>query len=150
MRAVLEATGSNYVGVDVSTDMLRAGATSAVLQGDAMRLPFRDGTFTAVVCVRLLHHLADRASRTALVRELVRVSAGLVVLSFWDAASLHAWRRRAGLRRSVHPDRRTAVSRREIEELFEAAGAPVVGYRHSLRFVSPQTFAAACKVAVRR
>ncbi|TDC63004.1 class I SAM-dependent methyltransferase [Actinomadura sp. GC306] len=59
------------VGLDASGTLLRAHPGPRV-QGDARRLPFRDGTFDAVVAVNMLHHLPDP---TAALREAHRVLA---------------------------------------------------------------------------
>jgi SAM-dependent methyltransferase len=140
-----------YVGLDVSSSMLAAaraqsghaahGAT--FLAGDAARLPFRDDSFDAVVCCRLLHHLAERAAAARVVAELVRVSRGLVIASFWDAGSLPAWRRR--LLPGARPPRRHARARTELAALFSEAGAEVLGFAHTLRFVTRQAFVVARK-----
>lgn len=47
------------VGVDISHRLLRHSASPAV-QGDALRLPFRDGAFSLVVAAALFHHLPGR------------------------------------------------------------------------------------------
>lgn len=139
---------ARYCGLDVSPAML-AGARgldpSALLRGDAARLPFRDASFDAVVCCRLLHHLREDAALERVLRELVRVTRALVVASFWDAASLPEWRRRAlpGARAA----RRFARSKEELERLLRAAGARVVEWRHTARFFSRQTFVVARKDA---
>ncbi|TYB38855.1 class I SAM-dependent methyltransferase [Actinomadura chibensis] len=54
------------VGLDASAVLLRAHRPPRV-RADALRLPFRDGTFGAAVAVNLLHHLDDpgRALREA-------------------------------------------------------------------------------------
>ena len=39
------------------------------------------------------------------------------------------------------------MSKRTLRHIFESAGAEVVGFHHSLRFVSQQTFAVALKRA---
>lgn len=144
LRGALEATGARYVGVELSADMQRhADDGSGLVRGDARHLPFADRTFDAVVCCRLLHHLRHDEERAALLAELVRVSRAWVLVSFWDAASWHAWRRRRGLRRAAHPDHRQPLERGHLRALLEAAGADPIAYRHSLRFVSPQAFVAA-------
>ncbi|HEX6882882.1 MAG TPA: class I SAM-dependent methyltransferase [Planctomycetota bacterium] len=144
LAPVLAAHGRT-VGLDVSPAMLaearraeRSG--TAWLAGDVLHLPFRDGSFDAVVCCRLLHHLEPSALEQAL-RELVRVSRGLVIASFWDAGSLPALRR-AWLGARPRETRR-AVSRAVLSELLERCGAEVVGWKHSLRFLSRQAFVAA-------
>lgn len=143
---VLAARGPT-VGLDVSPAMLaearRADRTGTNwLAGDVLRLPFRDGSFDAVVCCRLLHHLEQPALEQA-VRELVRVSRGLVLASFWDAGSLPALRR-AWLGARPRETRR-AVPRALLAELLARSGAEVVGWKHSLRFLSRQAFVAARK-----
>lgn len=137
------------VGLDVSASMLaeaRASlARARILRGDVTRLPFRDSTFDAVVCCRLLHHLAEPAALETVLRELVRVTRGLVIASFWDAGSWPAWRARVFA--SARPPRRWARSRPELARALALAGADVVGWKHSLRFASRQAFVAARKCA---
>jgi SAM-dependent methyltransferase len=150
MRSVLERRSMRYVGVDVSMSMLREAqrfAGDGLMQAAVERLPFQDESFEVVVCCRLLHHLQEPEQIEAVVQELVRVSHRLVIASFWDSASLHALRRRVGLRRSEGSRGRRAVSKRTLRHIFESAGAEVIGFHHSLRFVSQQTFAVAVKRA---
>jgi SAM-dependent methyltransferase len=80
--------GAHVVAVDLSADelpgvagMLRAmshagegahGAMGAVVRGDALRLPFPDGSFTRVVASEILEHVPDDAGA---MREIVRVLA---------------------------------------------------------------------------
>ena len=93
--------------------------------------------------INKLMHAMHRPVYEARLRELVRVSRRYVVASFFDRQSFHAWRKRhRGQRRPGRPGR-TARSREQIEEAFGLAGARVVGYEHSLRFWSQQTFAIA-------
>jgi ubiquinone/menaquinone biosynthesis C-methylase UbiE len=49
-----------------------AGNVTAV-QGDATDLPFPDGSFTAVVCMTMLHHLPSTAAQDRLFAEAWRV-----------------------------------------------------------------------------
>ncbi|MGF1632680.1 MAG: class I SAM-dependent methyltransferase [Phycisphaerae bacterium] len=51
------------------------------VQADALRLPFADGSFDAVVCSTFLHHLPDDASAIRLLREMDRVCRGRLVLA---------------------------------------------------------------------
>jgi SAM-dependent methyltransferase len=150
LRSVLERRGMRYVGTDVSPSMLAEAATArdaSLVRADAERLPFVEDSFDVVVCCRLLHHLQDEEVLESVVRELVRVSARMVIASFWDSASWHAWRRRMGLRRDEGPRGRRAVSKRTLRRVFDEAGAGIVGFHHSFRFVSQQTFAVALKRA---
>ena len=156
LRATLARRG-RYVGLDVSAPMLAAARSEAradaaesageleLVLGDVERLPFRDDSFDAVVCCRLLHHLVEREALARVLRELVRVSRGLVIASFWDAASLPAWRRRVFAAR--RPARRHARPRTELVAALAQAGAEAIDFRHSLRFVSRQAFVVARKRA---
>ncbi len=145
LRSLLSGLGLPYVAVDAALAMLAQDRPSRVLQASVHELPFRDDSFELVVCCRLLHHLREEATVAAAVRELVRVSGAWVIASFWDAASLHAWRRRRGLRAQRPLDSRVSISKRLLSGVFGQAGAEVVAFRHSLRFVSQQTFLLARK-----
>ncbi|MCY2959736.1 MAG: methyltransferase domain-containing protein [Planctomycetota bacterium] len=150
LRGVLERRGMRYVGADVSPAMLAeaaGGKDAALVLADAERLPFAEDSFDVVVCCRLLHHLQDEDVLESVVRELVRVSSRMVIASFWDSASWHAWRRRVGLRRGEGPRGRRAVSKRVLRRVFDESGAGIVDFHHSFRFVSQQTFAVALKRA---
>jgi len=150
LASVLERRGMRYVGADVSSSMLGEASqnpNAALVLADAERLPFADDSFDVVVCCRLLHHLQEEDVLESVVSELVRVSARMVIASFWDSASWHAWRRRVGLRRSEGPRGRRAVSKRMLRRVFEESGAELVDFHHSFRFVSQQTFAVALKRA---
>lgn len=142
LRPFLASRGT-YVALDASSSMLRQVDCERRALGSAWRLPLADHSVDVVVCCRLLHHVRDADERRALIGELSRVSRGLVLASFWDAASWHALRRRAGWRRASHPDSRVAIDRRVIADEFDQAGARPLGFAHSLRWVSPQTFLAA-------
>ncbi|HYP24202.1 MAG TPA: ubiquinone/menaquinone biosynthesis methyltransferase [Actinomycetota bacterium] len=56
----LEGAGHRVVGVDFSMGMLREARTDAPLfQGDALRLPLRDGSVDAVTCGFALRNVTD-------------------------------------------------------------------------------------------
>lgn len=72
------------VALDRCADFLAlAGPNDPVLlrcAGDALQLPFPSDTFDAVVSLQTLHHLSD-GQAVAAIREMVRVSKGLVMIS---------------------------------------------------------------------
>lgn len=102
-------------------------------------LPFADDAFAGAMCMRLLQHIATPAERVTILTELNRVTAGPIVVSFFDACSLQHFRRRLrpilGKRRSG----RFAVSRQGFRQELADAGLEVVAMRSLLRFVGEQT-----------
>jgi SAM-dependent methyltransferase len=151
LTRVLAARAELYVGVDVSRDMLQAARTvfsqrgerASVVEADARALPFPAGRFDVVVACRFLHHLHDESALRAAIGELTRVSSDVVIASFWDERSLPGWRRKLGLKRAEGPLGRVATTRERIEKLFDEAGADVVAWHATLRYVAQQTFVAA-------
>ena len=104
-------------GVDASRAMLAAARRQPrvpVAQADALRLPFRDGSFDAVLCVALLEFCARPAE---LLAELARVSRGRIALLTLNPRSYLGLRRRAAgwkghpIFRRVRPHTRAAVRR---------------------------------------
>ena len=56
-----------------------------LLIGDALALPFQCGTFDAVLCIALLHHISSEARRVACLREVMRVlrEGGQALVTVW-------------------------------------------------------------------
>uniref|UniRef100_A0A6V1RY07 Methyltransferase type 11 domain-containing protein n=1 Tax=Heterosigma akashiwo TaxID=2829 RepID=A0A6V1RY07_HETAK len=52
---------------------------------DALKLPYRDNTFDAVICVAVLHHLSTEVHRINALKELVRITrpGGLIEIQVW-------------------------------------------------------------------
>ena len=147
LHPVLSPGGARYLGVDLSPTMLAEHpAARRCVRASIERLPLRDRSVDLVVCCRLLHHLAEEAARRALVAELARVSARHLLLSFWDAASWPALRRRLGLRA---PGGRAPIAKGHLRELLAGEGFELVGFEHSFRFLSMQAFAIAARPSPR-
>jgi SAM-dependent methyltransferase len=72
------------IGVDISPDMLavavksHVGSTFTFVQGDATRLPLRDGVFDCVVMSGGIHHVNDRHRLFAEVARILRPGGALV------------------------------------------------------------------------
>lgn len=144
-RAMLTATDEAWqVGVradDTAAHTATRTIAPARVEGSVFQLPFVSRAFDLVVSCRLLHHLVSPEDRRAALVELARVARGHVVMSYWDATSWHAWRRRTrGPLRRVGHDTRVAVTARELDADLAAVGLAPVARAHSLRFVSPQTW----------
>ena len=85
-----EPSEKRVVAVEPSVAMLRQRPdrrTSAV-QGDAMELPFRNGSFDASMAILTVHHWPDK--RTGL-SELCRVSRRRIVIFTWDPGHPGFW-----------------------------------------------------------
>jgi hypothetical protein len=58
---VLAGTAPELAAIEIDPTLARATRhrvpAARVVQGDATRMPFADGTFSAVVCLTMLHHL---------------------------------------------------------------------------------------------
>lgn len=131
--------GGAPVHCDRSISMLHATATERLrVCASAHCLPFRDGAFAGVLCMRLLHHIADQTERRWILSELRRVSSGPLIVSFFHSYSVqHARRVLARLLGKRHSGRcavRYAVFRRDLE----AAGYEIVVARPLARFISEQ------------
>jgi hypothetical protein len=136
MSAMLPAPA---VLVDRAREMLvAAGPGRPRACASVHALPFGDGAFAGVLCHRLLQHIATPAERIDILTELRRVSAGPVVVSFFDACSLQhlrrLLRRRLGKRRSG----RHAVRMGAFLAECRAAGLEPVAVRPLRRFVAEQ------------
>ena len=120
-----------YVGLDfhpTTLDIARAWQPDATLvRGDALRLPFGDGSFDVAVCQMALHHF-DAADATTILKELDRVSRrGWVVADLLRRRRALAWITLFTLfsEPMVKHDARTSVRqawrRREVEALCRDA-----------------------------
>ena len=74
--------------VDISREMMNLArgrydteTFQGLLQGDIAALPFSDGAFDATVTLGFMHRVPERIKRAAM-RELIRVTRGVLVISF--------------------------------------------------------------------
>jgi ubiquinone/menaquinone biosynthesis C-methylase UbiE len=128
LASVVAGRAKRIVAADVSEAMMELArpvyATVAGFEGfrvaDAEELPFGDGEFEVVVCLRLLHRV-PQSLRRKMVRELARVSSNLVILSLGIVDP--AQQLRSGLRQQLVPGTpiRVPCSPKEARELFEEA-----------------------------
>ncbi|MBI4577592.1 MAG: class I SAM-dependent methyltransferase [Planctomycetes bacterium] len=91
------------------------------VNGSALALPFRDGSFDAVFSARLAHHLPDSLERDRYIHEVARVSRRWVVMTFFDEFSLKNVVR--VLRRPFNRKRpKVAISTTGLHAVAAAAG----------------------------
>jgi SAM-dependent methyltransferase len=147
MTVLLARLGFRPAAADVSPAMVdlarqrfaREGVEVKVEQRDLEATGWPDGAFDNVFSFRFFHHLPTDAQRRTVARELCRVAARRVIVSYLDARSW-TWRKRAletrltGKRFGKHP-----LAPRAMAALFEEAGfRPVADHArlplvHSLR-----------------
>lgn len=144
LRTAIEHGDRTWVGLDASLAMLRevtSAKAAARLRGEVEHLPFRDSVFAAVVANRLLHHFHSAEDLRRVLSELLRVSAGPVLVSYWNAASIPAWRRRLGLSKSEGPSGRVAHSTNLLRQIASELNSELLGTRHVLPLFSQQSYA---------
>lgn len=111
-----EMAGCGWLGVDVSPAMAKlasAAGKGRTLVADAAKLPFGEGIFPFLVCVRLLHRIQDREARLGILRELARVSKGPLLLTYytkWNLRGIQRWLR------GKHPGLSLGQIRGELKE----------------------------------
>jgi len=114
------------VMLDAARDQIGDDPRFTVMQGHAAELPFPDGSFDAVVCIRVIHHLSD--PRPAIV-EFARVlrPGGVLVLEYANKRNLKMI---AGymLRREPESPFASGVQRHHGVTLFRDRG-----HRHTSR-----------------
>ena len=91
---LLRSLAAGYVGLDRDRHMLRdsrsrfiADGASSFVRGNALRLPFRDGSYSAVVMVRVYHRLGDPPTALAEARRMI-APGGKMVLAVFPRPSL--------------------------------------------------------------
>lgn len=118
------APGNRYVGVDLTPAMLarvpRAPLDLALVQGDAMRLPFADGAFDCVVLHLIVAVVPAPARCLAEAARVLRPGGTALVLDKFLRRG-----ERAPLRRALNLLSRRIATRLDVvlEELLEAVPA---------------------------
>lgn len=155
LEPLLRKKGYRVTGADYSAHMIRAAegaylqqsgqtalpADVRFLRQDVMATDFADRDFDAVICNRLLHHYPTADVRRDVLRELARISRGVVVISYFTNFAFSAMRfhLKYKLRRQVPTDR-VPIWYRELERDITAAGLVRTG-TWPVRFgLSPQTY----------
>jgi SAM-dependent methyltransferase len=105
-------------------------------QASAFLVPKADNFVECVFSIRLLHHIAHRQDRLAILREFKRVSSSAIIISLWVDGNYRAIRQQ---RRSLRPGPsgdRYVISRSVIEHEFEECGLNIVGRVDFLKYYS--------------
>jgi SAM-dependent methyltransferase len=131
---MLQLARARSAGTRVSTVEGRRPTT--FVAADALHLPFAEGSFDAVVCIRLLHHLPSGRLRVDALRELARVSGRYVVVTFFDY--MNVWVLRQAWRRLRGKVKLSAIPLARCQAEAARAGLRFVRSEHVLRGVSEE------------
>ena len=94
----LRERGGEVLTSDLSTEMIRRtrerfGAPGAAANA-TLGLPFKDGSFDAVVSIRFFHHLHAPEARAAVLSEFARTTSRWAIVSFYRESGLHLAQRK--------------------------------------------------------
>lgn len=157
LTTALVDAGFQVTGADVSRHMIeraqlawqsacterpeRCGKAQFAIQ-DIMQTSFPDGYFDAVVCNRLFHHFNEPAMRCAALAELRRITAGPVVVFYFDRFAIDTIRM-ASLRALFGKYRRDRIpiSSRKFAAEAASVGLELDRVLWTRRGISPQAYA---------
>jgi len=128
----------NLVGCDISKNMIneaRGKPYDGFVIGDIKKLPFEDNSFELVVCIRLFHHFELEEIKTS-IDELLRVSSGFILFSFYKPVRAHRFFREI---RRLPPRIKTFEEKEIISHLYNKAhilySKSLIPLIHSQQFV---------------
>jgi len=85
-------------------------------------LPFKEGIFPILLCMRFWHHVHDPAERKAILGYFSHVTSGWVILSYYQGNSLHRVQRRFRRKLKKSPTRIKMISRERFYDEIKGAG----------------------------
>ncbi len=113
------------------------GQVRVATLANGLELPFRDASFDGVLSVRLAHHLEGGARFEKYLREILRVSRGAVILTYFSSRSLKNRVRnvsvrlgRRGPKKSVDPETVRAIADRAGFDVEETVPLSRLGSGH--------------------
>lgn len=123
---LVKSLGAEYVGVDLSPDMLAMGKRKYkkinLKVADAEKLPFKDETFDVVVCRGLVHHLPSPKKGCQEARRVLK-KGGYFVVSEPHSNTLLYFVRKLYYKMSSHfSDSHKSFRREEFLELLKKSG----------------------------
>lgn len=140
--------GQQVTGCDISPQMLKQaglklstfGDKVNLLPGDIKHLPFEDGSFDLVSCVRLFGHFPS-ADRIVTLRELSRVSSRWVLIQYFFETSLTRLKRR--IKRHLlrtYPGVNYPVVAKQLDQEIKDAGLTERSRAWCRRYYSEEVF----------
>jgi SAM-dependent methyltransferase len=142
LTPLLAPVSSLLVSCDYSPAMLRQFRSARgrpCLVGSAFDLPFADRAFDAVFSARLSHHIESDARRADYLREILRISDRVVIVTIFDRGSLknrlRELSRRVTGKRSKH-----TFARSDVQRIAGASGFAVAAGLPLSRLMSGHVF----------
>jgi SAM-dependent methyltransferase len=109
-------------------------------------LPFKEGTFPGLLCMRFWHHVHEPAERKAILGFFSQVTSGWVILSFYQVNALHRLQRRFRRKLKKSPTRIKMISRAEFYEEVQGAGFECIDVVPLIRGIHAQHVALLKKI----
>lgn len=140
--------GGSVYYLDLHPQMLKRSRerhgteVTGYVNGSMRSLPFRDGTFEIVVTVRFFHHFFEAEDRNGMLRELSRVSARYVLITYYRPNWFHTLTKRF----NPKGNRIVMLGRGDFRAELVAAGLEPVHETAPLPFVHAQRFVLCKKV----
>ncbi len=85
-------------------------------------LPFKENSFTLLLCMRFWHHVHDPAERKTILGFFSRVTSKWVILSYYQINALHRFQRRLRRKLKKSPTRIKMISRSDFYDDVEGSG----------------------------
>ncbi len=107
-------------------------------QTSAFAIDLPNNAVDSIFSMRLLHHVANREDRLAILREFHRVSRDSLIVSLWVDGNFKAWRRRQRIQLRAEQEgrevqrRRFVVDRTAIEAEFHEVGFNIANHYDAL------------------
>jgi ubiquinone/menaquinone biosynthesis C-methylase UbiE len=130
LAARLAERGLAMTGVDPSEGMLevmrRRSPGVRAVHGSGTELPFPDDAFDLVMCVAVMHHVADPGDVRATLAEMVRVSRSGGRVLVWDHNPRNPYWRNLMARVPQDTGDERLIPEQEVLDGLHAAGARIV------------------------
>ena len=101
-----------------------------------------DNSIDSILCMRLLHHIADAENRLKILREFHRVTKDTVILSMWVDGNIQANNRKKLEQRRSHDgeQNRLIITAQQAEQEYHQAGFSIIRHIDLLPKVSMWRF----------
>ena len=141
---IYQTMGMKVVGADMSSAMMKLSQKNHTEQhhtdlfrADATQLPFKEGAFDTIVCLRLLHRVPDSV-RQCILMEFARLSPKHIILTAGISnpiQSVRLWLRNAFSKIPTVP---FPVTREEFQRQTEGANLQIIQSWNILSLVSSE------------